>query len=264
MSLNPRLLNQSRTGFGGVTSLDIRRKCAHRIQLDVLHLRISVWPALKSSIGSRDRRRLSPADAEEAFADAMDYSVEGETITPEALQGADWKKIVSKRHEDFYRRKRREAAECRAITAIQQLTDSSSSAAEKAQQNGRHATNGNKTNTRKRPPIPRLPRDYRKIVVGPRNLNLRSISPGTLLATVCAQPNLPIAVIRREDQLRINPYNTFTISTPCDERAQLYLNIAGLRLNNVDHPVMAYLPAPDNAHTHTQTHKSHRVSPQRI
>ncbi|KAH6921954.1 hypothetical protein HPB50_006902 [Hyalomma asiaticum] len=54
-----------------------------------------------------------------------------------------------------------------------------------------------------------------------------------------------MAVIRREYQLRINPYNnTFTIGTPCDE---LYLNLPGLRLNNVDHSVMAYLPAPDNA-----------------
>ncbi|KAH7949095.1 hypothetical protein HPB49_005104 [Dermacentor silvarum] len=55
-------------------------------------------------------------------------------------------------------------------------------------------------------------------------------------------------VIRNEDQLRINPYNnTFTISTPSDERAQLYLNLPGIRINDVDHPVMAYLPAPDNA-----------------
>ncbi|KAH6923055.1 hypothetical protein HPB50_021385 [Hyalomma asiaticum] len=146
------------------------------------------------------------------------------------------------------RRERREAAERRAIAAIQQLTDTSSSPAEKAQQNGKYATSGNKTNTRKRPPIPRLPRDDRKNVVRPRNLNLRSISPGTLLATVCAQLNLPMAAIRSEDQLRINPYNnTFTISTPCDERAQLYLNLPGLRIHNVDHPVMAYLPAPDNA-----------------
>ncbi|KAH6939834.1 hypothetical protein HPB50_021879 [Hyalomma asiaticum] len=94
----------------------------------------------------------------------MHYSVERETITPEVLQGADWKKIVSKRHEDFYRRERREAAERRAIAAIQQLTDSPSSPAEKAQQNGKYATNGNKINTRKKPPIPRLPRDDRKIV----------------------------------------------------------------------------------------------------
>ncbi|KAH6939939.1 hypothetical protein HPB50_022677 [Hyalomma asiaticum] len=144
----------------------------------------------------------------------MDYSVKGETITPETLQGADWKKIISKRHE-LYCRERREAAECRAIAAIQQLTDSSSSPAEKAQQNSKYATNGNKTNKRKRPPIPRLPRDDRKIVVRPRNLNLHNISPGTLLAMVCAQLNLPMAVIQSEDQLRYN--NTFPISTPCDE-----------------------------------------------
>ncbi|KAH7967043.1 hypothetical protein HPB49_021701 [Dermacentor silvarum] len=78
------------------------------------------------------------------------------------------------------------------------------------------------TERQKRQPILRLPRDDRKIVVRPRNLNLRSIPPGTLLATVI------------EDQLRTN---TFTISTPSDERAQPYLNL----------PVMAYLPAPDNA-----------------
>ncbi|KAH6919604.1 hypothetical protein HPB50_029409 [Hyalomma asiaticum] len=62
-----------------------------------------------------------------------------------------------------------------------------------------------------------------------------------------------MAVILSEDELLINPIqqyfhnNTFTISIPCDERAQLYLNLPGLRINDVDHPVMAYLPAPDNA-----------------
>ncbi|KAH6919603.1 hypothetical protein HPB50_029408 [Hyalomma asiaticum] len=80
----------------------------------------------------------------------MDNSVKWETITPQALQGADWKKIASKRHE-FYRRERREAAERRAFAAIQQLTTSTSSPAEKAQHNGKYATNGNKTNKRKRP-----------------------------------------------------------------------------------------------------------------
>ncbi|KAH7973511.1 hypothetical protein HPB49_001949 [Dermacentor silvarum] len=55
-------------------------------------------------------------------------------------------------------------------------------------------------------------------------------------------------VIRNEDQLRINPYNsTFTISTPSDERAQLYLKLPGIRINDADHPVMAYVPGPDNA-----------------
>ncbi|KAH6928832.1 hypothetical protein HPB50_020129 [Hyalomma asiaticum] len=106
------------------------------------------------------------------FENAMDYSVEGEKISPEALQEADWKKFVSKRYEEFYRCEEREAAERQAIAAIQQLTVSSTSPAAKTQQNG---------------------------------------------------------------------------NTPRDEHAQLYLDLPGLRINNVDRPVMAYLPAPDNA-----------------
>ncbi|KAH7937189.1 hypothetical protein HPB49_008599 [Dermacentor silvarum] len=179
----------------------------------------------------------------------MPYTAEGETIAPAVLQGAEWKTIVSKRHEEFYQRERREAAERRALNALLQPTDSASSPADKAHNNGKYVISRKKTAERKkRPPIPRLPRDDRKIVVRPRNLNLRTIPPGILLATVCAQLNLPMPVIRNEDQLRINPYNnTFTISTPSDERAQLYLNLPGIRINDVDHPVMAYLPAPDNA-----------------
>ncbi|KAH7984800.1 hypothetical protein HPB49_025728 [Dermacentor silvarum] len=179
----------------------------------------------------------------------MPYTAEGETIAPAVLQGAEWKTIVSKRHEEFYQRERREAAERRALNALLQPTDSASSPADKAHNNGKYVISRKKTAERKkRPPIPRLPRDDRKIVVRPRNLNLRTIPPGILLAAVCAQLNLPMPVIRNEDQLRINPYNnTFTISTPSDERAQLYLNLPGIRINDVDHPVMAYLPAPDNA-----------------
>ncbi|KAH7977428.1 hypothetical protein HPB49_001487 [Dermacentor silvarum] len=170
----------------------------------------------------------------------MPYTAEGEMIAPAVLQGAEWKKIVSKRHE-FYQRERR------ALNALLQPTDSSSSPADKAHNNGKYVI-CQTTEKQKRPPIPRLPRDDRKIVVRPRNLNLCTIPTGTLLATMCAQLNLSMPVIRNEDQLRINPYNnTFTISTPSEERAQLYLNLPGIRINDADHPVMAYLQAPDNA-----------------
>ncbi|KAH7965747.1 hypothetical protein HPB49_010358 [Dermacentor silvarum] len=179
----------------------------------------------------------------------MPYTTEGEKGAPAVLQGAEWKTIVSKRREEFYQRERREAAERRALNALLQPTDSASSPADKAHNNVKYVISRKKTAERKkRPPIPRLPRDNRKIVVRPRNLNLRTIPPGSLLGTVCARLNLPMPVIRNEDQLRINPYNnTFTISTPSDERAQLYLNLPGIRINDADHPVMAYLPAPDNA-----------------
>lgn len=206
---------------------------------------------MPSAPGVRRTRRASAerAGTLPSFAHVMPYTAEGETIAPAVLQGAEWKTIVSKRHEEFYQRERREAAERRALNALLQPTDSASSPADKAHNNGKYVISRKKTAERKkRPPIPRLPRDDRKIVVRPRNLNLRTIPPGILLATVCAQLNLPMPVIRNEDQLRINPYNnTFTISTPSDERAQLYLNLPGIRINDVDHPVMAYLPAPDNA-----------------
>ncbi|KAH6920498.1 hypothetical protein HPB50_028514 [Hyalomma asiaticum] len=51
----------------------------------------------------------------------MDYSVEEETVTPEAPQGTDLKEIVSKTHEEMYRRERWEAAKRRALTVMQHL-----------------------------------------------------------------------------------------------------------------------------------------------
>ncbi|KAG0427831.1 hypothetical protein HPB47_025118 [Ixodes persulcatus] len=103
-----------------------------------------------------------------------------------------------------------------------------------AQQTGKSSlvTNHNKPSTRRRsrrPPLPRLPEDDRKVVVRPSNLNLRMTTPGQLLKAICEQLNLPPQEIFAKDRLRINPYNnTFTISTPVKERADAYRSLPGV------------------------------------
>ncbi|KAG0413084.1 hypothetical protein HPB47_009776 [Ixodes persulcatus] len=101
-----------------------------------------------------------------------------------------------------------------------------------AQQTGKSSlvTNHNKPSTRRRrPPLPRLPEDDRKVVVRPSNLNLRMTTPGQLLKAICEQLNLPPQEIFAKDRLRINPYNNFfTISTPVKERADAYRSLPGV------------------------------------
>ncbi|KAG0425096.1 hypothetical protein HPB47_027726 [Ixodes persulcatus] len=87
-----------------------------------------------------------------------------------------------------------------------------------AQQTGKSSlvTNHNKPSTRhRRPLLPRLPEDDRKVVVTSSNLNLCMTTPGQLLKATWEQLNLPPQETFAKDRLRINPNNnTFTISTP--------------------------------------------------
>ncbi|KAG0436513.1 hypothetical protein HPB47_017905, partial [Ixodes persulcatus] len=172
------------------------------------------------------------------------YAVEGETITPAVLSEERWS-IISGQYERARQTRIRKKEERLCLTQ----PEAGSTTPGPAQQTGKSSlvTNHNKPSTRRRrPPLPRLPEDDRKVVVRPSNLNLRMTTPGQLLKAICEQLNLPPQEIFAKDRLRINPYNnTFTISTPVKERADAYWSLPGFAMNNQEYPVTAYFPTPE-------------------
>ncbi|XP_065308643.2 uncharacterized protein [Dermacentor albipictus] len=52
---------------------------------------------------------------------------------------------------------------------------------------------------------------------------------------------------RVEDRVRINPYNSFTLSTPPEQRTRQYVRTSELHLATQLYPLRAYVAAPDNA-----------------
>ncbi|KAG0416476.1 hypothetical protein HPB47_006375 [Ixodes persulcatus] len=144
-------------------------------------------------------------------ASRMEYAVEGETITPAVLSKERWSIISGKSERPRQTRIREKERLC--LTQPQ----AGSTTAGPAQQTGK----------RRKPPLPRLPEDDRKVVVRPSNLNLRTTTPGQLLKAICEQLNLPPQETFANDRLRITPYTTFTNSTPVKERAEAYRNLSG-------------------------------------
>ncbi|KAG0432982.1 hypothetical protein HPB47_020346 [Ixodes persulcatus] len=176
----------------------------------------------------------------------MPYAVEGETITPAVLSEEGWS-VISGKYERARQTRIRKKEERLCLTQ----PEAGSTTPGPAQQTGKSSlvTNHNKPSTRRRrPPLPRLPEDDRKVVVRPSNLNLRMTTPGQLLKAICEQLNLPPQEIFAKDRLRINPYNnTFTISTPVKERADAYRSLPGFAMNNQEYPVTAYFPTPEHS-----------------
>ncbi|KAM7284227.1 hypothetical protein ISCGN_001324 [Ixodes scapularis] len=176
----------------------------------------------------------------------MQYAVEGETITPAILSEEGWS-IISGKYERARQTRIRKKEERLCLTQ----PEAGSTTPGPAQQTGKSSlvTNHNKPSTRRRrPPLPRLPEDDRKVVVRPSNLNLRMTTPGQLLKAICEQLNLPPQETFAKDRLRINPYNnTFTISTPVKERADAYRSLPGFVMNNQEYPVTAYFPTPEQS-----------------
>ncbi|KAG0420091.1 hypothetical protein HPB47_003683 [Ixodes persulcatus] len=176
----------------------------------------------------------------------MQYAVEGETITPAVLSEEGWSIISGK-----YERARQTRIRKKDGRLCPTQPEAGWTTPGPAQQTGKSSlvTNHNKPSTRRRrPPLPRLPEDDRKVVVRPSNLNLRMTTPGQLLKAICEQLNLPPQETFAKDTLRINPYNnTFTISTPMKDRADAYRSLPGFAMNNQEYPVTAYFPKPEQS-----------------
>ncbi|KAH7960596.1 hypothetical protein HPB49_021469 [Dermacentor silvarum] len=100
----------------------------------------------------------------------------------------------------------------------------------------------------RRRPMPRLPEDDYKIVLRPKcAVDLANIGLVTLLDAIHSTSKIDV---EQADQVRVHPIkNTITISTPDRQRADAYRTITELRNEkyNVDMPVAAYVPAPDDS-----------------
>ncbi|KAH7931834.1 hypothetical protein HPB49_025831 [Dermacentor silvarum] len=84
--------------------------------------------------------------------------------------------------------------------------------------------------------------------ITPSTTTLRRHAPlPPLLQILCTLATIDYATARTADRVRINPYNSLTISTPSEPRARLYLRVSELRLGPTSYPLRAYMAAPDNA-----------------
>ncbi|KAH7936925.1 hypothetical protein HPB49_006435 [Dermacentor silvarum] len=99
--------------------------------------------------------------------------------------------------------------------------------------------------------MPRLPEEDYKIVLRPKcAVNLTNIGLIALLEAIYATSKINQAQAEQADQVRVHPIkNTITISTPDRTQADAYRTLESLRCeeHNIDIPVSAYVPAPDDS-----------------
>ncbi|KAH8036553.1 hypothetical protein HPB51_001372 [Rhipicephalus microplus] len=103
----------------------------------------------------------------------------------------------------------------------------------------------------RRRPMLRLPSDYYKIVIRPRQpINLSNSGLTTLMEAIRNTAKVDPARAEEEDQIRIHPVkNTLTVSTPERIRAEAYRSLEVLRSQryNINLSVATYVPAPDDS-----------------
>ncbi|KAH7980914.1 hypothetical protein HPB49_020056 [Dermacentor silvarum] len=159
----------------------------------------------------------------------MAYQVEGASITPAELEAdSRWIRGV-KAH--------------RAAAAHQAIASTPPASPPSKTPTPPPAATPSTTTLRRHAPLPRLPAEDLKIVFRRGGgLDLRTTTNGALLEILCT-----LATARTADRVRINPYNSLTVSTPSEPRARLYLRVSELRLGPTSYPLRTYMAAPDNA-----------------
>ncbi|KAH7958415.1 hypothetical protein HPB49_001403 [Dermacentor silvarum] len=99
--------------------------------------------------------------------------------------------------------------------------------------------------------MPRLPEDDYKSVLRPKcAVDLANIGLVTFLDAIHSTSKIDVEQAEQADQVRVHPIkNTITITTPDRQRADAYRTITELRNEkyNIDMPVAAYVPAPDDS-----------------
>ncbi|KAH9361514.1 hypothetical protein HPB48_001384 [Haemaphysalis longicornis] len=174
----------------------------------------------------------------------MEYTVEGADISPEEYNDQKlWSRAV-KAHDHLFAKKK--------------SVDTTASPPG-GTKNGRGKNAKKETQKRvnypikRRQPLPRLPTSDYKIIYRPGGGldlpgGLRPVNGGMLLQTVCRCADVDTAIARTQDKLRINPFNnSFTISTPSEERMRRYVKLQELQMKDQQHPLRAYVAAPDDA-----------------
>lgn len=172
----------------------------------------------------------------------MVYCIEGEDISPEDFANDPrWNRAIIAR-KMAYPTLRSALTATSSDTLTQQPADLATPAQHKQ---GKPSS----PKLRRHAPLPQLPATDLKIIFRPGgSLDLRQCNGGMLLPLVCNVVHVNYNEARLHDRLRINPYNnSFTISTPAEDRAQRYVQTQVLKIHDKQFPVRAYIAAPDDA-----------------
>ncbi|KAL1466323.1 hypothetical protein MTO96_042818 [Rhipicephalus appendiculatus] len=101
----------------------------------------------------------------------------------------------------------------------------------------------------RRTPLPQLPRGDFKVVVRPHGgWDVTKQTPRTLITAISTATEVSLQEALTQDQLRLHPTNnTFTLSTPVEDRARVYAQLTSIPLGGSRIDVTAYLAPPDDA-----------------
>ncbi|KAH7956419.1 hypothetical protein HPB52_009258 [Rhipicephalus sanguineus] len=175
----------------------------------------------------------------------MECTVEGEDIDPAELNDGTWQHPKGSTNPldplDLQKRFGRKKTDLSEPTAEVGLTGASAPAKRKVRP----------PRLPRRKPMPRLPEEDYKIVLRPKcAVDLTNIGLAALLESIHSTITIDVMQAEQADQVRVHPIkNTITISTPDRARADAYRTIGQLRSEkyNIDMPVSAYVPAPDDS-----------------
>ncbi|KAH9379585.1 hypothetical protein HPB48_019066 [Haemaphysalis longicornis] len=170
----------------------------------------------------------------------MEYTVEGEDISLEEYNDQKLLSRAVKAHDHLFAKKK-----------WVDTTASPPGGTENGQGKNAKKETHERVNypLKRRQPLLRLPMSDYKIIYRPGGgLHLRPVDGVMLLQTVCRCADVDFAIARRQDKLRINPFNnSCTISTPFEERMKCYVKLEEMEIKDQQHPLRAYVAAPDDA-----------------
>ncbi|KAH7949285.1 hypothetical protein HPB49_007280 [Dermacentor silvarum] len=170
----------------------------------------------------------------------LEYSVEGESITPEEFEAGEWTSVL-KAQDRFKKSLYGDNAES---TPRETQAGSDGRKALGAEQVKR----GRAPVRQKRRPFLKMPAKDFKVVCRPKNWDLSVVTPRELGSAMRAAAKLTSATATEEDLVRVNETNnTMTVSTPCIHRSGAYASVKTLKLGGRDLPVSAYVAAMENS-----------------
>lgn len=169
----------------------------------------------------------------------MEVMVEGEEISEQEFNNGSWTTLAAQRW--CARRSPR-------LDKNETLAERNAADHERSER-GRSRFRARPPPLPKRKPLPRLPLDDYKIILRPQTAaNLLHYGAASLFQAVCVAAQLKPEEAVAEDQLRIHPTNnTALVSTPSIARADRYIKLQGIIVEQQEIRLFAYAPAPENS-----------------
>ncbi|KAH7934980.1 hypothetical protein HPB52_002556 [Rhipicephalus sanguineus] len=176
-----------------------------------------------------------PAPLPRPVPPGMECVVEGHTISTEEWSDGSWQPSPGFRAQEKRRLELRQATPHQ--NAAQQATAT------------RNDMKPRPPPQRKRGPLPRMPADTIHIVGRPKApVDLTKLPPWQMYEALLKAASLPDQPPASRDKLRVHPTNnTLTISVPDCVRAQAYLRITSLQIEDRTIEFHVYAPPPDDA-----------------